>query len=296
MAEAKPTLDALRAEIDAIDDQLHGLIMQRAQVALNIGALKNSHGPEAGFMRPSREARLLRRLAAKEDDLLPKAVVIRLWREIIAGVLRLQGPFSLAVYAPEGANGYWDVARDHFGSLTPATAHDSPQQVLNAVTAGRASVGILPLPDGADPQPWWPMMLAKDPKHPRIVARLPFGSGDTARGAPIEALAVAQCPLEETGQDHSLLVVEATEEMSRSSLLADSREAKLAANVIQSWQPPSEAAVWLHLLDVEGFVPLGDKRLAQFARRIGKGLQQIWLIGGYAMPLTSAELGPTRKG
>jgi hypothetical protein len=67
------------------------------------------------------------------------------------------------------------------------------------------------------------------------------------------------------------------------------------ANVIQSWQPPSEAAVWLHLLDVEGFVPLGDKRLAQFARRIGKGLQQIWLIGGYAVPLTPAELGPTRK-
>ena len=94
MAEAKPTLDALRAEIDAIDDQLHGLIMQRAQVALSIGALKNSHGPEAGFMRPSREARLLRRLAAKEDGPLPKAVVIRLWREIIAGVLRLQGPFS----------------------------------------------------------------------------------------------------------------------------------------------------------------------------------------------------------
>ena len=141
MAEAKPTLDALRAEIDAIDDQLHRLIMQRAQVALSIGALKNSHGPEAGFMRPSREARLLRRLAAKEDGPLPKAVVIRLWREIIAGVLRLQGPFSLAVYAPEGANGYWDLARDHFGSLTPATAHDSPQQVLNAVTAGRASVG-----------------------------------------------------------------------------------------------------------------------------------------------------------
>jgi len=60
MAEAKPTLDALRAEIDAIDDQLHRLIMQRAQVALSIGAVKNSHGPEAGFMRPSREARLLR--------------------------------------------------------------------------------------------------------------------------------------------------------------------------------------------------------------------------------------------
>ena len=193
MAEAEPTLDALRAEIDAIDDQLHGLIMQRAQVALSIGALKNSHGPEAGFMRPSREARLLRRLERQGG-----------WPPAQGGRRSASGARSSPaccacrdlsrwrVYAPEGANGYWDLARDHFGSLTPATAHDSPQQVLNAVTAGRASVGILPLPDGADPQPWWPMMLAKDPKHPRIVARLPFGSGDTVRGAPIEALAVAQ--------------------------------------------------------------------------------------------------------
>jgi chorismate mutase / prephenate dehydratase len=140
------------------------------------------------------------------------------------------------------------------------------------------------------------MMLAKDPKHPRVVARLPFGAGDTVRGAPIEALVVAQSPLEETGRDRSLLVVEATEEMSRSALVADSREAKLAATVIQSWQPPSEAAVWLHLVDVEGFVPLGDKRLAQLSRRMGKGLQQIWHIGGYAVPLSTAELGPGRKG
>jgi len=230
MAEAKPTLDALRAEIDEIDDELHRLLMKRAQVALSIGAVKNSHGPEAGVMRPSREARLLRRLAAKEDGPLPRAV------------------------------------------------------------------GILPLPDGGDPQPWWPMMLATDPKHPRVVARLPFGAGDTVRGAPIEALVVAQSPLEETGRDRSLLVVEATEEMSRSALVADSREAKLAATVIQSWQPPSEAAVWLHLVDVEGFVPLGDKRLAQLSRRMGKGLQQIWHIGGYAVPLGAAELGPGRKG
>ena len=297
MAEAKPTLDALRAEIDEIDDELHRLLMKRAEVALSIGAVKNSHGPEAGVMRPSREARLLRRLAAKEDGPLPKAVIIRLWREVIGAVLRLQGPFSVAVHAPEGAAaGYWDLARDHFGSLTLATAHDSPQQVLHAVTAGRAAVGILPLPDGGDPQPWWPMMLAKDPKHPRVVARLPFGAGDTVRGAPIEALVVAQSPLEETGRDRSLLVVEATEEMSRSALVADSREAKLAASVIQSWQPPSEAAVWLHLVDVEGFVPLGDKRLAQLSRRMGKGLQQIWHIGGYAVPLGAAELGPGRKG
>ena len=296
MAEAEPSLDSLRAQIDAIDDQLYRLIMQRAEVALSIGAVKNAHGAETGPMRPGREARLIRRLAAKEEGPFPKAVIVRLWREIIGAVLRLQGPFSVAVYAPEGAAGYWDLARDQFGSLTPATAHDSPQQVLNAVTAGRASVGVLPLPDGGDPQPWWPMMLAKDPKHPRVVARLPFAAGETVRGAPLEALAVAQCALEETGRDRSLLVVEATEETSRSALTAGSREAGLVASVVQNWQPPSESAVWLHLVDVEGFVALEDERLAQLGQRIGRALQQIWPIGGYAVPLTPAELGQAKKG
>jgi chorismate mutase / prephenate dehydratase len=296
MAEAEPTLDSLRARIDAIDDEIHRLVMQRAEVALGIGALKNSHGAEAGLMRPGREAQLIRRLAAKEEGPFPKAVIVRLWREIIGAVLRLQGPFSVAVYAPEGAAGYWDLARDQFGSLTPATAHDSPQQVLNAVTAGRAAVGVLPLPDGADPQPWWPMLLAKDPKHPRVVARLPFGAGETVRGAPLEALVVAQCPVEDTGRDRSLLAIEATDEISRSALTAACREAGLVANVVQSWQSPSETAVWFHLIDVEGFVAPEDGRLAQLGQRIGKALQHIWPIGGFAVPLSPAEMGQVRKG
>ena len=133
MADAEPTLDALRAEIDSIDEQLHRLIMRRADVTLGIGAIKNASQPNAALMRPGRDAEVLRRLAARHEGAFPKSVVIRLWRELIGAVLRLQGPFSVAVYAPEAANGYWDLARDHFGSLTPATAHDSPQQVLNAV-------------------------------------------------------------------------------------------------------------------------------------------------------------------
>ena len=77
------------------------------------------------------------------------------------------------------------------------------------MTAGRASVGILPLPDGADPQPWWPMMLAKNQSTPDR-GQAALRGGRYRPRAPIEALAVAQCPLEETGQDRSLLVVEAS--------------------------------------------------------------------------------------
>jgi hypothetical protein len=209
-------------------------------------------------------------------------------------VLRLQGPFSTAVYAPEGAPGYWDLARDQFGSLTPATAHDSPQQVLNAVLSGRATVGVLPLPGDGDEQPWWPMLLSKDASHPRIVVRLPFGAGDTIRGGPLEALVVAQCPAEATGRDRSLLVVETMAEMSRSALVAEGQAAGLEMGVIQSWRPPNETTTWLHLVEMDGFAAADDPRPGQLAGRLERAIRQIWPIGGYALPLTAAELGLKR--
>ncbi len=296
MADAEPTLAQLRGEIDAIDDQLLGLLMRRAEVALAIGAAKNAHDPKGPAMRPGREALVLRRLIAGREGPLPKAVIIRLWRELMGAVLRLQGPFSVAVYAPPSQPGYWDLARDHFGSLTQASAHDTAQQVVNSVGAGRATVGVLPIPDGDDPQPWWPMMLAKDVANPRIVAKLPFGAGDTVRGAPLEAFAVAACISEPTGHDRSLLIVEASGEISRSSVLAEGRSVGLEAGTIQSWQPPGETQSWLHLIDVEGYLPADDPRLASFAARLGKALGRIWPVGGYALPLSAAELGLVGKG
>ncbi len=296
MADAEPTLEALRAEIDAIDDDLHRLIMRRAEVALRIGALKNANGGEAVLMRPAREAQVLRRLIPRHEGAFPKSVIVRLWRELIGAVLRMQGPFSLAVYAPEGAAGIWDLARDHFGSMTPATAHDSAQQVLTALATGRASVGVLPLPDSDDTQPWWPMLLGHDAKRPRVVARLPFGSGETARGAPVEALVVASIPVESTGRDRTLLVIEATGQMSRSALAAKIRAAGFETAVIQSWHPPSDQAIWLHLVDVEGHVTDEGPKLARLATRIGKTLRQIWPVGGYAVPFSADELALAQKG
>jgi len=296
MADAEPTLEALRAEIDAIDEDLQRQIMRRADVALRIGRAKQANGGEAALMRPGREAQVLRQLIARHEGAFPKTVMVRLWRELMGAVLRMQGAFSIAVYAPEGAAGYWDLARDHFGSLTPASAHDSAQQVLGALATGAASVGVLPLPESNDTQPWWPMLLGQDAKRPRVVARLPFGSGETVRGAPLEALAVAPSPVEATGRDRTLLVIEAAAPMSRSALVGKIEAAGFETAVIQSWHPVGVPPVWLHLVDVEGFVTEDDAKLARLATRIGKGLRQIWPVGGYAVPFSSAELGLAQKG
>src|SRR5262249_21359481 len=163
------------------------------------------------------------------------------------------------------------------------SAHDSPHQVLTALAAGRASVGVLPIPDADDPQPWWPSLLSHDAKRPRVVARLPFGSGETVRGAPLEAFAVAPVAAEATGRDRTLLSWGAGGRLPRSDLRTGVRAAGFEPAVIQSWQPQSGQPVWLHLLDVEGYLTQDDPKLARLGERIGESVRQVWPVGAYAV-------------
>ena len=77
------TLDDLRREIDEIDDEMHDLLMRRTTVVDAIGALKKSDGVPA--IRPGREATILRRLITRHEGKFPRALVVRIWREILSG-------------------------------------------------------------------------------------------------------------------------------------------------------------------------------------------------------------------
>ena len=177
MCAAKTSLDGLRREIDEIDNALHDLLMRRTELAREIGAAKGDGGP---YIRPGREAQVLRRLVARHRGIFPKPVLVRIWREIISAFAGLQGPLAVAVYAAEGAPDLRTRARDHFGSLTPVTEHGSARSVVRAVTEGSATIGLLPVPESDDEDPWW-RLLANDGKGtPRIIARVPFVSMEPA--------------------------------------------------------------------------------------------------------------------
>ncbi len=111
MATSTSALDDLRRRIDQIDDQLHDLIMQRAEVVEAVARAKKRAG--IATVRPGREAALLRRLVERHRGRFPRTVLVRLWRELISGAISLQGEFAVAVYAPGGLPDYWDLARDH---------------------------------------------------------------------------------------------------------------------------------------------------------------------------------------
>jgi chorismate mutase len=80
-------LDGPRAEIDAIDDQLLGLLSRRAGIAAGLAGLK------AGPRDAGREAAVLRRLSLANPGPLPDAAVARIFGEIFRACLDVQaGP------------------------------------------------------------------------------------------------------------------------------------------------------------------------------------------------------------
>ena len=219
---APSALEHLRAEIDRIDQEVLDLLVARSAVVRRIGEVKGDRLDGRPALRPAREAQILRRLAARADGRFPTAVLVRMWRELIAAQTRLQAPLSVAVFArDEGIPQVWDLARDHFGSTTPMVRVDRATQALRALNEGTATVAVLPLPN--DDESWWVSLMSDQDRKLRAFARLPFVS---SHGEETRALAIGQLEIEPSGDDLALLAIEAEPGLSRGGL----RELLVAAD------------------------------------------------------------------
>lgn len=284
MSSVSSALDVLRREIDEIDDAVHDLLMRRATLSEKVRVLKDG---ERVFLRPAREAQILRRLLGRHGGPLPAEVVVRMWRELLAASTRQQGPFAIAVVAPDERRGLWDLARDHFGSLTPTTAVDTPMAALRMVGDGSATVAVVPVPEEDDPDPWWRHMLGDDDSYPRVVARLPFCQRGGARGEASEALAIAAIPYEPSGRDRSLVGMELGGDVSRGRVKEMLEAAGLPVTALKGW-PAAHGDAAPVLAEIGDYLPPGDARLGDFVERIGSVLLRLGVIGGYAEPISPA--------
>lgn len=279
----------LRRHIDEIDDRMHELLIERAQIVGEVAAIKKARGRDGdpAFYQPAREAEILRRLAGRHRGALPFASVVRMWREMLAATVRLETGFAVAVFAPSDAQGFWDLARDHYGSLTPMCAYRSTGQVIRAVSENHASVGILPIPYDGDPDPWWRHLPSDDADAPRIVARLPFGARGNARGDGGGALAISRGVQQETGGDRTFFIAELAAGISRARFLDLLASADLPCTFFAGWEHAEGAA---SLIEVDGLVNLSDPRLQNVRARLGRALHRLLPFGGYALPLPAALL------
>ena len=285
MTKKSESLAEFRAEIDRVDNAMHDLLMERARIVRHIARAKAeaagvSDAPVFA-MRPGREAEILRRLAERHTGEIPTAVVGRIWRELISAKSRMQGPLEVAVFGSQDPVGYWDVARSHFGSNTPALLMDTTGLVLRRVADKHGTVGVLPTPGtGVTGCDWWPALAGNSNNHkrPQIVARIPFFRTDGA--AQRDAVAVACVDREETGDDRTYLVAHCPAGISRASVQKILREAGVETSLVDA--APGNSTVLL--FDADGYIIQSDPRLASVEKAWNSADAGIVVIGGYASP------------
>src|SRR5262249_49753758 len=167
------------------------------------------------------------------------------------------------------------------------SAYGSIGQVIRAVTEGRASVGVLPMPQEGDPDPWWRHLLSKDENAPRIIARLPFGARGNARSNDADAVAVRRRLEQETGSDRTFVATETAEAISRGRTFGILSSVGLVCTFFASHEHTGGA---VNLIEIDGFTPISDPRLERFRAQLGSVLHRLLPLGGYAVPLPIAAL------
>jgi chorismate mutase/prephenate dehydratase len=268
-------LQALRAELDRIDDGLHDLLMRRAEVVRQVAGAKNGVA-----LRPGREAAILRRLLARHAGALPPQAVVRIWRELLAGTTAMQGPFVIAVCDPDPGARFTQSAREQFGALTPLRVHGSAAQAIADVSSGRTTVAVLALPSETEAlrDAWWMALLQKDEPRIHVVARLPFWTRRPEGAPTTQALVVAAIAPDPSGADRSLLGLELDPTVSRARLTAALGSAEFNPEQIILRRDPGVPAAHA-LVEVQGYVADDDPRLA----RLGSVLRPPVVLGAYAV-------------
>ncbi len=140
----KPSLEQLREEIDAVDNQLLDLISQRARIAQKVAEVKNATDSAGQFYRPEREAQILRKVIEENKGPLSEEEMARLFREIMSACLALEQPLDVAYLGPEGTFTQ-TAALKHFGHSVRASAFGSIDQIFREVESGASNFGVVPV-------------------------------------------------------------------------------------------------------------------------------------------------------
>lgn len=134
-----------RDQIDAIDEQVLKLVNERAQLARQIGALKD----DGVIYRPEREAQVLRRLQANNSGPLSNEAVSHIFRAVMANCRALEKELAIAFLGPLGTYSE-EAALKQFGLAKMAVVCASIDEVFRSVEAAQVDYGVVPVENSTE--------------------------------------------------------------------------------------------------------------------------------------------------
>lgn len=132
----------VRAEIDALDEEIVQRLVRRAELAREIGGIKDK--VSAPYFTPEREHEIFERLRGMDTGPLRPDQVVAVFREIISAARAAERPLTVSYWGPQGTYSYMALVQV-FGRSTQAEPADSIADVFRSVEQGRADYGIVPI-------------------------------------------------------------------------------------------------------------------------------------------------------
>lgn len=258
-------ISELRSAINAIDDQIIDLFNRRASIVKNVGIFKKQNLKSGTcFIRSGREAEVVRRVYEQfRKGIFPAKAAADMWRLVICASLLLETELSVSVHESD-VSMYW-LAREYFGRFTPMIRQKEAEVVIRNIIDGEAQVGVFPVTG----EGWW-LHLPEDIK---VFACVPYvlQSADDK----VHALAAARLEPEETGDDISLLKLEADDEIDQNLIHEVFRKHSVDAKLLSTIGN-------FAFMEAQGFITSRDKRLLGICKETGFAIS---ILGAYAVPL-----------
>lgn len=138
-------LKSCRDEIDALDNEVLRLVSRRAQLAHEIGGLKD----DGVIYRPEREAQVLRRLIDLNGGPLAAEAVTNIFRSIMSNCRALEKELTVAFLGPLGTFSE-EAANKQFGGLSSPMQCSSIDEVFRQVETGQAHYGVVPVENSTE--------------------------------------------------------------------------------------------------------------------------------------------------
>ncbi len=152
-------LDQVRADIDAIDQDIQALINRRAECAQRVAAIKlaevlaaRERGDvvtEVVYYRPEREAQVLQRIISRNLGPLDGTSVAYIFREIMSACLALEKPLQVAYLGPEGTFTQGATIK-HFGHAAICVPQATIDAVFSQVESGECNYGVVPVENSTE--------------------------------------------------------------------------------------------------------------------------------------------------
>ena len=154
----QPTLDELRAQIDACDREIVRLLNVRMGVCEAIGRAKDassdaaSSGEQQDVYQPAREKAVFEkvtRLNQEQQGALTDKAVCAVYREIMSASISLQRRTTVAFLGPPATFTH-QAAVSRFGASIAFRPYETIADVFTAVKSGEANYGVVPVENSTE--------------------------------------------------------------------------------------------------------------------------------------------------